>query len=228
MSESIKIGWRHTDKAFPGAVILAPEKFEFRFDAIPPFARCPAVADFFHNTFVIRSPFDVYLYVDDQGNICTGGEKNNGNTSYVKNVTDLMTHHSFGSDHDIVQIPFGIGFVSDVEGMEIELLPPIMIGKTFPFYVIPGKYNIYDWPLRSINCAFDWVDKSTPINIKRGDILTVVRFNTKQKVELVHLDLTIQVQDMIDQVNGSVNYIKTGSRKMMSDFKEIRPKKLIP
>jgi hypothetical protein len=51
--------------------------------------------------------------------------------------------------------------------------------------LIQGTFNIAKW-YRPINYAFEIIDDSKPINIKRGDPLFYIRFLTDEKINFVY------------------------------------------
>lgn len=189
-------------------------------------AKCPAVADRFRNVYAMRSPFDFEF------SLVSGVPLLNPDS--VVDPGYFMSHvihtpeMSRSLNLPIVQISMGLGFISDTPDVEILTSPPIFHYKTWPGLFISGRYNIYDWPGRVLNFAFEWHDHSQKLKIKRGDVLCYAEFRhpTIPTIEAKRCLFTSDVAFISSQVNTTSKII-SGTRCIMKTMGTRRPKSLL-
>lgn len=148
--------------------------------------KCPAVQDYFKNTFVVRSPVDITISID---NGCVRTHE------YDQKFFDIFINSKTNNGIDRYEtIIFAIDylFYSD-EPCLVEQLPAFMEDSALQrsIRIIPGTFDISKW-IRPLQCSFEVIDPSSPIVIKRGDPLFYVRLipkdNSKVTLERVNVD----------------------------------------
>jgi hypothetical protein len=152
--------------------------------------KCPAFINALANTYVIRAAFDFDIVVDhDLRKISTSKD------SFLKLYLHNRTHQNDQICDMIISLSFFYLFLTDEEDVELEMLPAVyhrsdLIDK---LQLIMGKFVVSKWA-RGIEFSGIIKDSkpegkqlATTINIKRGDPLCYVRFNTKnnEKIKLV-------------------------------------------
>lgn len=160
------------------------------------YLKCPAVPAYLKNTFILRSPMDINLWVNDEGELRTDSCNQN---FYDKNFWSKKGKH----DELLVQLPPSIlFFTNNDKSVILEHLPPI-IYKTQNTLFIPGSFDISKW-VRPLNYAFEIEDKTKPIQIKRGDPLYMVKFICEDgdSVELERVLMNEDIRRMIATCTG--------------------------
>lgn len=128
---------------------------------------CPAVGNYFKNTWIIKSPVDIeYQYFN---NILTT------NSKYVTS----RPH----KDRDILTFPLRYVFVSK-ESVVLESFPAFMFNTEAQtkLRMIPGSFNIGKW-IRPVDFTAQSLT-SDVVKINKGDPLFCIRLLTDEKVEL--------------------------------------------
>lgn len=150
------------------------------------FTKCPAVTDFFKNTWVFRSPIDLNIDIevnDDYSKV------------YCDNVDqeffNLMIDIRFLNDSEKGISPYpliGIDFLNTFtcnESLTIQALPAFLHYSDFTSKatIIPGEYDISKW-VRPVEIVFETKSKQERIEIKKGDALCYYKFLTSDNVKL--------------------------------------------
>lgn len=148
------------------------------------YMKCPAFQDAYKNTFVVRSPFDLTIKVNENRYITTDRFGQEFYDSVIVNrAGEIGT-----KDPLLISCCLHLLFVPNKDCM-IEVMPANMhiTELTKNIRVIPGKFNAYKWT-RVIDFAFEVVDETKPIVFKRNEPLFYVRFEPKDnsKVNLEH------------------------------------------
>lgn len=188
---------------------------------------CPIVQDSAKNVFVIKAPFDLNLEFNGYT------EKNEASVNLIQ--TGLSISDEKFEDHisitersswnfenrPVIQLLTHVVFIAD-EHIIMEYLPPFRhYHPDLHVLFANGSFDIYDWQ-RPMMIAFDWMDTSKPIKIKRGDPLGYIRFNTPKSVKLVRLELTPELFKLADRGIRHKNHIKGFSRIAMNKAGLIR------
>ena len=166
---------------------------------------CPAFQDLYKNTFVIRSPIDLVITIDKNRNVTTDRF---GQEFYDASIVNRTA--SVGpNDPMLVSCCLHLLFVPD-EDCTLEIMPANMHSTDLlqNTRVIPGKFNAYKWT-RVVDFAFEIIDETKPIVLKRNDPLFYVRFETKNnsKVNLEHKVYTpemVTVSKAVEQLKARV------------------------
>jgi hypothetical protein len=150
------------------------------------FMKCPAITDFFKNTWVFKSPIDLNIDVevnDDYSKV------------YCDNVDqeffDLMIDIRFLQNHEKGASPYpliGIDFLNtftSAESLTIQTLPAFLHYSEFinKATIIPGEYDISKWT-RPVEVVFEVKNKKERIEIKKGDALCYFKFLTSDSIKL--------------------------------------------
>lgn len=199
-------------KTIPQALFLEPERFLTYNKLDPRLYQCPAIADFYKNKFIIKSPFDFSCEV----------ERKEDHLLVKTQANEILRSNFFETSisNDLQLIIFDYVFWSD-EDVEMEVIP-ISIDNLLP---IAGMYNIKNWirPIHPSYHIYSSVEKFN-FNIKREDPYLYVKFNTKEKVELKY-NFDKYILEESKKMARSSMYMK-GFRKFFKAFEKIRPRKL--
>lgn len=188
------------------------------------YTKCPAFIEYFKNTYVVRSPVDLKLYYDtvsDRLSITPQGQE----------FYDKFVHHrgiaAGKAGPFLMSLAFYHLFIADKE-CHIELLPATFHGGSFTekARLIPGTFDISKW-YRPVEVAFEFLNPSAPIDIKRGDPLCYVRFIPKdtKKIRLVKHEFSEEVARSCDQCIGLKSALP---KQPLSSLYEIAKKHLAP
>ena len=159
------------------------------------YMKCPAVIDFFKNTFVITAPFDIQINIDENTRYVLTDKSQEIYDSFILN----RSHQSSDNDPLILTLPPNLIFWSN-DDIVIESLPMFLdTSESFEnINLIPGTFNISKW-IRPLDFTVEVKDLSKPITIKRGEPLFCVKFITKKgnKVELERTELTAELEYVV-------------------------------
>lgn len=135
------------------------------------YLKCPALPAYLKNTFILRAPMDINLWVDENGEFHT-------DSCSQKFYDDNFWCRKGQSGKHLVQLPPSIlFFTEDGETVIAESLPPVLHEVPNALF-IPGSFDISKW-VRALNFGFEIADVLKPIVVKRGDPLYMVKFICK-------------------------------------------------
>ena len=154
------------------------------------YLKCPAFSNEFKNTFIYKAIKDIILDIDPKTNEPT----NLNNTEFI-----LYPNKR-------VSIPAYIMFFSD-QPLEMSLIPASLHSNNFldNSQLFSGKYNIGKW-FRPLH--IDFIAKSPQINIKKGDDIFYLKFDTDKKINFINFGF-----------NDEIYKIRTAC----TDLKSVRP-----
>lgn len=158
------------------------------------YLQCPAVVEFYKNTFLIRSPIDYTIILNRQGGntLVDGSPRAN---AFMAEFLDLSANRP-EDKYITIQLGFDYLFYSK-QSVEIETLPVILEEAPIKnIRVIPGKFNIAKW-FRPLSFAFEVIDDTQPIHIKRGDPLYYLRFVTDEKIKFNYTEMSPSMHSAI-------------------------------
>jgi len=167
------------------------------------YAKCPAFTDYYKNCFLVRSPYDIELEVKktDEG-IKYFNLKNHTQEFCNSYIVDRNKENSLFS---MISVECGYIFYSQ-KSVLIEQIPATLHTHESDFLknimLVQGTFNIAKW-YRPVHCAFEIIDDTKSISIKRGDPLFYVRFISDEKVTLVYDEDNIYV-DKISEACGDI------------------------
>jgi len=150
------------------------------------YLKCPAVTDFFKNTFVVLSPVDAIIKYDKESDMLHVSGQGIGQDLYDAMVVNRGNQIR---DNDKFLMTFGIPqiLLYSKKNVVLESLPTFMAYKSCRNYnIIPGKFNISKW-IRPVDFTFEFIDENHPITLKRGDPIFAFRLtpDDDSKVELI-------------------------------------------
>jgi hypothetical protein len=171
-------------KDYSPLVALSKEIVQSRKGAT--FMLCPAVTDFFKNTWVFKSPIDLNIEINITDDF---------SSMYCDNVDqeffNLMVDSRFLqksekgiSQHPTIGIDLLNTFICESPAM-LQVFPAFMHYNDFTSKtsVIPGEYDISKWT-RPVELVFEVKNQKEHIKIKKGDALSYFKFNTDDTVKL--------------------------------------------
>lgn len=150
------------------------------------YGKCPAVTDFFKNTFVFRSPMDLNI------DIHVSNEKT---FVYCDNVDqeffDIMIDIRFLEKEEKGISPYpliGVDFLNTFtcnQSVMLQTLPAFLHYNDFTrkAKVVPGEYDISKW-VRPVELVFEVEKNIEQIHIKKGDALSYFKFVSDETVKL--------------------------------------------
>jgi hypothetical protein len=249
---TVKIGWVQTFESELlskyGGLSISPYIFfdPENYKRIPTvkesrwnFSVCPAFLQFNKNLFVLKSPVDFGFTVAPKNNNQIDGNwelypaEGHQNDIAPEAVRKLISYNSDSSDKvdydkPVFQFRFNYVFFAD-EPVTIQMMPSIYENKDIPVNTIPGEFNIYDWQ-RPLQWGFEWQDTKKPLIIKRGDPVCYIKFivhkDPREKVELVKLKMTTQIEKAIYKTSETPLFVKN-TFKLFEKARLMRPKKFI-
>jgi len=152
---------------------------------IPSYKRllhCPVYRSELNRTFAIRADIDYTIEYKEDGTIYC--------PMYNQSFFDANVHIEEGNNARIIQL-FWFYFLFCEEKMEITQLPPFFHMKNIDHISTFGTYDISNW-FRGLTYPIIF-KKPTTLEIKRGDILYYIRFNTDKKINLVNFEYTSEL-----------------------------------
>lgn len=196
-------------------------------------SRCPAIIHFENRFFEISCPYDVTLEFlrDQNGEPCVRDLL--GDQSSVRRLDEVVVltgeNEWRSPDRPILQVVLPYIFVSD-EPVYLSQMPAFAHYRPdrLPGLTLGGRFPINVWP-RPLMWAFEWHDTSQPLQLRRGEPLFYVQFETtppNRAVQLVQAKRTRQLEEYIEQISGAVNYVNQ-TFSLFKSAEQRRPQKLV-
>ena len=150
------------------------------------YSKCPAVTDFFKNTYVFHSPMDLNIDVH---------VSNDQISVWCDNVDqeffDIMVDIRFLEEQEKGISPYpliGVDFLNTFtcnESLKIQSFPAFLHYNDFTSKtaLVPGEYDISKW-VRPVELVFELKNKIEKIQIKKGDALYYFKFLDDNHVKL--------------------------------------------
>lgn len=155
------------------------------------FLKCPAHTDFMKNTFVFKSPLDISLDIDVNDQFAKVWSRNLDQAIFNKiiDLRFLSLSEAGTSPYPIIGIDFLNAFTCS-SPMLVSITPAYLHFNDFTTKtsVIPGTYDISRWT-RPIECVFEVKSNCEQIEIKKGDALFYVKFESTVPVKLVKANM---------------------------------------
>lgn len=169
--------------------------------------KCPAFLDYYKNTYLIKAPVDLTFTVSGSHIDC----QNSYPQDYLEKI--FTNRYQIENLYSTVSLSWYYMFYSDQSTM-IEVIPPVWHKNNFQnnINVIGATFDISKW-YRPLEFAFEIIDNTQPIVIKRGDPLYYVKFNTLDKVKLVKQETTKKIEDIIIMCTQLKNYTPNNSMR---------------
>jgi len=233
----VQVGWFLNEKK--GSIIyLPPERVrsaDVNKNHAKSASRCPAVINLESRYFVVRCPFDLNLgFVRDKDGKPAlknlNGEKSPIRGNKLRDVLHMTPEHEWRHEGvPTLQLKLPYVFIAD-EPVYISQVAPFMHfqKKPFPGTIFGGRFPINVWP-RPLMWAFEWHDTETPLEIKRGDPLFYVGFETMpqdRSVVVSETEVTPELTEYMEMISGAVNYVNQ-TFSLFEAAEERRPQQLV-
>ena len=191
-----KIGWENF--VFFQPINLLADLIKTRTNSTR-YLKCPAFQDYYKNTFIIKSPVDIKLNINKDGENFHINSPNN-----TQEFFDRFIHvrHDENKLYLTLSIQIQYVFISK-DSVMVEVLPTNFHNTSFRgnINLIGGTFDISKW-YRPVDFTFEVIDGCNTIDIKRGDPLMYVRFNTNNKVKLEEQEYN---EELIQTVNACLD-----------------------
>lgn len=145
-------------------------------------ANCPSIIGDLKNTFVFKSPIDINM------------DFNNDMTGFTCNYNyppELLEYILTPPDNRVLQIRAPMIIMFADQDVTATQLPPYLddshLNKSSNF--ISGTFNIGSW-MRPYLTAFRLKDYFHNLKVSKGDVLTYIKVNTHENVNLIQFDST--------------------------------------
>ncbi|MEP3846271.1 MAG: hypothetical protein ABJM43_13130 [Paracoccaceae bacterium] len=235
--ESVKVGWLlGTDK---GGVMYKPparvRSVEMSRTHAKSASRCPAIMNLESRYFEIACPFDLSLKFDrtEEGvpalvNLL--GDESPVRWNHLSKLLSLIPEAEWRyPDRPTLQLALPYIFIAD-EPVYLSQLAPFMHYRSdaLPGTIFGGRFPVHVWP-RAVVWAFEWHDTSRPINLKRGEPLFYVQFETEPQdraVQMVEAERTEELSEYLEMITGAVNFVNQ-TFSLFRDAEERRPEQLL-
>ena len=174
----------------------------------PNVSRCPAIVDDLKNIFVIKSPITIKLSIV------------NGTNAKIEHQSPEFGKLFFGEAEGklgLHQIASSYLFFAD-KSLMMTQLPAYYDVNSFTenTFQITGSFDIGRWFRASGKPTFLLKPGKTVIDIKEGDALMYIKFNTTEKISLVEFDFNeIQEMKSLNPANACVG-LKDNATSLIS------------
>jgi hypothetical protein len=144
------------------------------------FLKCPAHTDFIKNVFVFKSPVDITIDIDINEQYAKVNCPNIDQKvfDHFIDVRFLGLNECGTSPYPLIGIDFLNAFTAS-KSVIMSAMPAFFHHNDFTKKTsfIPGEFDIGKWT-RPIECVFEVKNTKETIEIKKGDALFYVKFNT--------------------------------------------------
>lgn len=165
----------------------------------PNASKCPAIVDEGKNTFKIKSPIDL--------NISFNSEFNRFSTKYAHGL-DFLQHMigPFGEDK-VIQLAAPTYLFFSEEPLLMTQLPPYYEETDFTKSCmgLSATFDIGKW-FRVVKPSFKIRPGAHTIDIKLGDSLMYLKFNTEEKIKLVRFDASTFYKENQDIIGNLLSF----------------------
>ena len=179
-------------------------------------SRCPAVLNLESRYFMVRCPFDLNLAFvrDDEGRPALrnlSGDASAIRANKLREKIHITAEHEWRHpDVPTIQLQLPYTFIAD-EPVTMSQVAPFMHYQKVPFpgTIFGGRFPINVWP-RPLMWAFEWQDVEKPLQVRRGDPLFYVQFETvpqDRPVAVVEAEVTDELHAYMELISGAVNYV---------------------
>lgn len=158
---------------------------------------CSALHTFSKNMFIVKSPFDADIKLDENGSIVKDSEVSH---MFVERISSIENSYS---------VDFNFSFLFFSEEPVKMTLTPAYLHKTShndSGFVAAGEYDISNW-FRPAPCIFQLWPGTKGLVIKQDEPLSYVKFDTDKEVELRQFKVTDDIVKMVNAC-GTVKFFK--------------------
>lgn len=161
---------------------------------------CPAIKDYYHNVFCVRST-NKYRFTIDKDNII-----------WTNDMTP-EEYHTLLRSHSLDQRMYGFSlehlFIADTDSLMMEQLHPVMASGDFANKVslVQGHLDCAKY-YRPLETAFKLNDSVNKLDINFDDPLYYVKFRTDLDIEFVRFAVDDELQKFIIDYSGLATRVK--------------------
>lgn len=154
------------------------------------YSKCPASNNILSKLFVVKSPIDVEYELLDDDNIFGVPTA----PDYVRELVDAPVEKTKNNNY-LAQIAVIDMLMQSKESLDVSILPPFLHDNVFKNHkFLTAEFDISRW-FRPIHPALMLRDKK-PLRISRGQVLCYIMFNTDEKINLIHYNLTEKIESL--------------------------------
>jgi len=159
---------------------------------------CPSCIDLLSNTYSINSPVDLSFSMKTD------------NTVYSEkpHSMNMVNFRKFNKDYSVMDFLFTLHLFSE-ENLEVSVTPTFF-NSDKNYFLIPGKFNISKW-FRPINPSFMFLNSEYDVNIKNGDPIMNLSFNTDEKIIFKEFYFTETLKEITKESVGHKQFSKRNS-----------------
>lgn len=173
--------------------------------------KCPAFTGFYKNTFLVRSPINLDIRVNDLGYI-----ESENTYPYVIDALITLSGSKETDVYPALQIKSASMVFFSKEPVEIQQLHAVMEPAEYLTNIrtISGSFDISKW-VRPLSFGFEVIDRTKPINIKRGDPMFYVKFVTEdgRNVRLKRVEFSEDLNSLVDECVGVQQVVRNNTMK---------------
>jgi hypothetical protein len=173
------------------------------------YLKCPAFHEYYKNCFLLRSPIDITINITTNSD----GTKFASIDKYDQEFydTNIKIRYEEGYKYPILHISFFYVFYAN-KPLMVEQLSPSMHKTELQnnINVISGTYDISKW-VRPVEFAFEVLDDSKPIVIKRGDPMYYLKFSTTDKISLTREEISEDLSRVVNSCTRVKDYVPNNS-----------------
>ena len=213
------INYAYTSQVLPKALLLDPIRFLDYYEIGSPYIDCPAIQDFYKNTFIVPFPIDFYCKIkihDEQIYF----EESNLDIEIAKVFCQLQGNLNKDMSLDMQFKPLEITYWSDdtcvTEAWGSNINNLVNMG---------GCYDIRKW-IRPNHTAYIIPKKISEftVSFKKNSPWLFFKCNVNQRIKLKYNYDAALIKESLKMADST--HFVSGLKKYFKKFGEIRPRKL--
>ena len=200
-----------------------PEMLYLNSDRDAPYYECPSWKHRATRTFLIKCPIDIELVIDSQRAGMYSPNLDGEFFQQLTGATFVPGWHTPSRSTVQLSLPKFL-FWTKEKNVWVDVRPHPETAIKNNLIALSAWYNMSNW-IRPIGTAFDVVDSSKPIVIKRGDPLYQVSFYSKnldKGIILTQKEPTEELMNRMEKMSLVKRYVKNISKNFL--FKEQKSK----
>jgi hypothetical protein len=184
------------------------------------FFSCPAFTSLSKNVFILENPISTSLIIDENKTIKYRSE------DYVKS---WIAHPESINNNTLFVYDLQWVFFTEDDSLNMKLTSPYFSNSQHMKYasVVPGQFDIGKW-FRNVGLEYNLWNGIREFEVKKGEHLAYVEFQTEKKVELVRFKLNLELKTYLESTSSSSGWEKKIPLKDRYErFRRTRMKDLI-